>query len=480
MSPTDPFRTPAPSCYDRPVAVIGGGITGLAAAWHLHQAGVPVRLFEGAAEPGGVMASTRHGGWLWETGPNTLFENSPAIRDFVDRLGLGSRRLEAAPAARRRYIVHQGLPVPLPGSPWSFLVTPLLSKRAKLRALGEPFRGPGPRGVDESVAAFVTRRLGPEFLDRIVNPFVAGVYAGDPAQLSVRHAFPKLAALEREHGSLVRGALRRRTAAAGPSGRMISFPDGLAEIPRALARALGSSLRTGHRVTALRPEGSGWWVDFVTGGRSQSELFGAVICTLPPATLTRLDLAAVPGAAALAALEAIPQPPVASVFLGYRRADVAHPLDGFGLLAPAVEHRRILGTLFSSTLFPGRAPDGHVALTTFVGGTRQPGLAQADDASLLATVRTELADLLGVRGDPVMTHIQRWPRAIPQYVQGFDRFEHACATVEHRAPGLFLGGTCRDGVSLSHCVAAGEKLADQARQRLATTELNALLKTGTD
>ncbi len=480
MPATDRSLPLAPVSPGAAVAVIGGGITGLATTWRLQQAGVAVQLFESATLPGGVIGSPRHSEWLWETGPNTLFENSPAIRDFIERLGLGTRRLTAAPTARRRYVVHRGIPVPLPASPWSFLTTPLLSPRAKLRVLGEPFRGRGPGGSDESVAAFVTRRLGPEFLDRIVNPFVAGVYAGDPTQLSVRHAFPKLAALEREHGSLVRGALHRRTTATGPGGRMISFPDGLAEIPRALARALGDSLHTGHRVITVRPEGPDWRVDFIAGGKSQSRKFGAVICTLPPTALSRLNLSAVPGAGALAILGDMPQPPVASVFLGYRRADVAHPLDGFGLLAPAVEQRRILGTLFSSTLFPGRAPAGHVALTTFVGGTRQPKLAQADDAELLAAVRAELADLLGIRGEPVMTHIQRWSRAIPQYVVGFDRFEHACATVEHLAPGLFIGGTCRDGVSLSHCVAAAEKLAEQARQRLATTELNAFLRTGTD
>mgnify|MGYP001601884922 CR=1 FL=1 len=481
MQPTSalPPRPAARPSRERPVAVIGGGITGLAAAWHLHRAGIPVVLFEGGSTPGGVIASPREDGWLWETGPNTLFENTPALRHFIDDLGLGARRLEAAPAAKRRYVVHGGRPVALPDSPWTFLKTPLLSARAKLGLLGEPFRGRGPGDHDESVAEFVVRRLGPEFLDRIVNPFVAGVYAGDPAQLSVRHAFPKLAALEREHGSLLRGALHRRSTATGPGGSMISFPEGLAEIPRALAKALGDAVRTGHQVAAVRPEGAEWRIEFASSSGRQSEIFAAVICTLPPDALTKLDLSALPGAGALAALRAIPQPAVASVFLGYRRADVAHPLDGFGLLAPATEGRKILGTLFSSTLFPGRAPAGHVALTTFVGGTRQPELARADDQTLLASVQAELADLLGVQGAPVMTHIQRWPRAIPQYIVGFQRFEDACAEVEHRTPGFFIGGTCRNGVSLSHCLSAGENLAELARQRLATATLNAALDTAT-
>ena len=146
--------------------------------------------------------------------------------------------------------------------------------------------------------------------------------------------------------------------------------------------------------------------------------------------------------------------------MGFRREDVGHPLDGFGVLTPAVEKRRILGTLFSSTLFPGRAPAGHVALTTFVGGVRQPELARADDAALLESVQSELAFLLGVRGQPVITRVQRWPRAIAQYEVGFQRFKDACAAVEAASPGLFLGGTCRDGVSLSHCIGAGKRLAE--------------------
>lgn len=446
-----------------PVAVIGGGITGLTAAWHLQRAGISTVVFEAGGTAGGVMGSVRDGAWLSETGPNTLFESSPEIRAFIEQLGLGPRRLEASRVARTRYVVRGGKPVALPDSPLKFAVSPLLSWSAKLRLLREPFIRRGSSTIDESVADFVTRRLGGEFLDYIVNPFVAGVFAGDPAALSVQHAFPKLTALERKHGSLLRGALARRNASAGPRGSMISFPDGLAEIPQALAHALGANLRLHHTVTEVQRAGAGWRVSARTGDRMLEEKFSAVVCALPPDVLSRLKFVDVPGAAALAQLSSVPQPPVASVFLGYRREDVAHPLDGFGLLTPAVEKRRILGTLFSSTLFPGRAPDGHVAFTTFVGGTRQPELAVEDDITLLATVRAELGLLLGVRGDPVIVRIQRWPRAIAQYVTGFQTFKDACADVVRSAPGLFIGGTACDGVSLSHCITAGARLAAAAQ-----------------
>jgi oxygen-dependent protoporphyrinogen oxidase len=457
LAPTSHLNRPRQPLL--PVAVLGGGITGLTAAWHLRRRGVPVVVFEAGARPGGVMGSVREGDWLLETGPNTLFESTPAITAFLDDLGLGARKLEAAPAAKKRYVVRGGRPVALPDSPLAFVTSPLLSWPAKLRVLGEPFHGRAPSGREESVAEFVTRRLGREFLDYIVNPFVAGVFAGDPAELSVRQAFPKLHALEQEHGSLARGSLARRNASGGPRGQMVSFPDGLAEVPRALARSLGTDLRLNHAVTHVSRAGSDWRVGFVAGGLVSEETFSAVICALPPDVLAGLRFEDVPAAARLATLRTIPQPPVASVFLGFRRDDVVHPLDGFGLLTPAVERRRILGTLFSSTLFPGRAPVGHVALTTFVGGTRQPELARATDAELLASVQAELGALLGVRGAPVTARIQRWPRAIAQYVVGFQQFKDACTAVERDAPGLFIGGTACDGVSLSHCIAAGARLA---------------------
>ncbi|MES1194369.1 MAG: protoporphyrinogen oxidase, partial [Opitutus sp.] len=226
------------------------------------------------------------------------------------------------------------------------------------------------------------------------------------------------------------------------------------------------SLRLKHKVTRVSRAGAGWRVACFSDGTHHEENFSAVICALPPDRLAGLNFEGAPATAALAALCTIPQPPVAAVFLGYRRENVSHPLDGFGLLTPAVESRRILGTLFSSTLFPGRAPAGHVALTTFVGGTRQPELARADDRELLDSVQAELAALLGVNGPPVIARVRRWPRAIPQYAVGFQRFKDTCASVERSVPGLFLGGTCRDGVSLANCIAAGERLAGAASRHL--------------
>lgn len=446
--------------FPRRVAILGGGITGLTTAWHLLQAGAQPVVFEKSARIGGAIGATRTDGWLHELGPNSMLEGSSAVSALVDEVGLGSRRLYASPAAKQRYVVRDGVPVAMPTSPVAFLTTPMLSIRAKLRLLGEPWRRQAAANAEESVADFVLRRLGREFLDYAINPFVGGVYAGDPALLSVRHAFPKLHTLEQEHGSLIRGALARRNANGGPKGRIFSFPKGLIELPCAVAQAIGRSVRLGTEVTAVLRSDSGWQIASTRGSECRIEHFDAIVCALPADALATVVFAGVPEAHRLAILTKIPHPPVASVFLGFRREDVLHPLDGFGLLMPQVEHGLILGTLFSSTLFPARAPYGHVALTSFVGGMREPELVGLADDELVRVVREELARLLGARGSPAFISVNRWQRAIPQYVLGYQKFKEAITAVEAAAPGLFIGGNCRDGISLANCIEAGGRLAN--------------------
>ena len=445
------------------VAIIGGGVTGLTAAWHLHRAGLAPTVFERSARPGGVVGAARSGEWLHELGPNSLLEGSPEVAAFIDEIGLGPRRLYAAPAAKQRYIVRDGRLVAMPTSPLAFVATRLFSLSAKLRLLGEPWRARGPAEAEETVADFVVRRLGPEFLHYAINPFVAGVYAGDPRLLAVRHAFPKLHAIEQEHGSLIRGALKRRNTSGGPKGRIFSFPEGLGEIPATLAGRLGAAVQLHSHVQSVQRFGGGWRLAITRGPATASADFDAVVCALPADALAELQFAGVSGAHRLTVLHEIKHPPVASVFSGYRREQVAHPLDGFGVLMPEIEAGRILGTLFSSTLFPGRAPAGHVALTTFVGGMRAPELAGLDDPALRQLVQEELGRLVGARGEPAFYRIQRWPRAIPQYTLGYQRFKDAMDAVEAAAPGLFIGGNCRDGISLANCLGAGQRLATAAR-----------------
>jgi oxygen-dependent protoporphyrinogen oxidase len=447
---------PAPSSPR--IAILGAGITGLTAAWQLRRAGFAPVVFEKSGRVGGAIGAVQSDEWLHELGPNSLLEGSAAVARFVDDVGLGVRRLYASPAAKQRYVVRGGRLVAMPTSPLAFATTPLFSLRAKLKLLGEPWRPPAPAAAEESVADFVLRRLGREFLDYAINPFVGGVYAGDPTRLSVRHAFPKLHALEQEHGSLIRGALKRRNASGGPKGRIFSFPHGLGELPEAIARPFGDAIRLRTAVTSLRRSDQAWQIVSSCNQAPRVEEFDAIVCALPADALAGLTI---DGEPRLASLHEIEHPPVVSVFTGFKREDVAHPLDGFGVLMPQVEHGLILGTLFSSSLFPGRAPEGHVALTTFVGGMRSPELAALDDSELLRVVQAELERLVGVRAAPVYTHLKRWPRAIPQYALGYERFQTAIRATESASPGFFIGGNARDGISLANCIESGNRLATE-------------------
>jgi oxygen-dependent protoporphyrinogen oxidase len=447
------------------VAVVGGGVTGLAAAYRLVALGHEVVVYEAGPRVGGVVYTERRDGYLAEAGPNSLASPEPPVQSLLEDLGLAGRLVEAAPAARNRYIVRGGRLVRLPGSLRDLLGSEALSLRARLALLREPFVARGDASIEESVGQFVTRRLGSEFLDYAAGPFVGGIYAGDPAALSVRHALPRLYDLEQEHGSIIRGAIalvRRARASAPPAAprsaqgaaRIVSLAGGMGEIPVALAARLGDRVRTSAGAEAIARRGSGW---SVRGGGFETQ-HDAVVLACPAHVVASLQVTG-EGAAGLAKLGSIPYAPVGVVVLGFRRTDVVHPLDGFGALVPAVEHRRILGVLFSSTVFPARAPDGHVTLTTFVGGTRRPELAALDPDRLVTLVREELADLLGARGDPTFQQVVRWPRAIPQYVVGYGRWLDLMDHIEAANPGLFLAGSYRGGVALGDALRGGLNVA---------------------
>ena len=459
-----------------PVAIVGGGITGLAAAHRLAVQGRPFRLFEASARLGGNILTERTDEWLYEAGPNSL-QLTPAVAALLGELKLTP--LHARPAAKNRYLVRDGRPVAAPSSPPAFLKSPLFSASAKLRLLTEFLSRPRRRTADLSLADFTRAHFGDELVNYALRPFVSGVFAGDADQLSARLAFPALWEAERAHGSLLRAQLasakarRSRGEPAGPPP-IVSFPNGLSELPGALAARLpAGSISLNTRVTALTPPaapGQPWQLHSTQSSASasgsasdssrsalSSGLFSAVLLALPASALARLAIG--PVDRPLAALADITCPPVSALFLGYRHDQVAHPLDGFGMLVPPAERRSILGVLFNSTLFPDRAPDGHHALTVMTGGALQPDLARLDHAELLPRVRADLAALLGIRGEPVFIRRHVWPHAIPQYNLGYERFLETIAAVEAAHPGLFIGGHIRDGISLPNCLAAGEKLA---------------------
>jgi oxygen-dependent protoporphyrinogen oxidase len=457
-----PSAAPPLSSTPRRALVVGGGITGLVAAHALARRGWQVALCEAGDEVGGAIRTTRTDGWIVEAGPNTLLLRDRTLDPLFDELGLADRLLVANPAAAKRFVVRQGRPWPLPTSPWQAVTTPLFRLPGKLRVLLEPFVRRNRTDPDETLASFARRRVGQEFLDWAVNPFVGGVYACAPEDLVVRHALPRLWRLEQEHGSLVAGSLallrQRRRAGPRPPARLVSFRDGLAELPRTLAAALGPAVRTDTRVEELERAAGHWQVRGSRGdGTSWTLTAEAVLLATDAAALGRI---AVNQTHPLATLAALPYSSVTSVALGFPRDAIEHPLDGFGMLVPHKEGRTILGTLFSSTLFPGRAPEGQVLLTTFVGG-RQPEIAALPDAELVELVQDELVRLLGVRSAPGFRQITRWPRAIPRYGPGFAAHQAALDAFEAAHPGLFVAGHVRDGVSLPDCIAAGVRAAER-------------------
>jgi oxygen-dependent protoporphyrinogen oxidase len=458
----------------KPVAIIGGGITGLTAAFRLQGRKIPFQLYEAGPRVGGPIMTVRDGGYLAECGPNTILETSPVIPDLVRNLDLDDGRHYSNPLAANRYIVRNGRPVPLPNSMAKFLSTPLFSGGAKLRLACEPLIRRAPAGCEESVAEFVSRRLGGEFLDYAINPLVAGVYAGDPERLSVKHAFPKLHALEERYGSLIAGQFlgarerKRRGSVSKQNAPKFSFDEGLEVLTRTLHRSLDEFICLDQRIRMLRRTTDGW--EATSHGRAgeATREHSAVIIAIPAHDLARLriDGVALP---TLEPLRTIEYPPVASVVLGFRREDVEHPLDGFGILVPEVERLKILGTIFSSSLFPGRAPTGHVTLTAYLGGSRAPDLALSSEAKLIDDTVRDLQKLVGISGSPTYEHCFVFRKAIPQYNVGYGRFKELMARAEAVAPGLLIGGHCRCGISIGDSIASGFDLAEKTHVYLNQT-----------
>jgi protoporphyrinogen/coproporphyrinogen III oxidase len=442
------------------VAIIGAGITGLTAAHRLRREGIAVTIYEAASRPGGPIQTVQRNGFLAECGPNSILETSPVIADLVKDLGLESERVYGNPAAKNRYLVRGGRMLAAPSSVATFLKTPLFSWPAKLRLGLEPLIARS-TDEDESLGSFVRRRLGREFLDYAINPFVGGIYAGDPEALSVKQAFPKLNAVEERYGSLILGQFlgarerQRKKEVSKQRAPMFSFKEGLETLPRALAVELKDALRLSAPVRSIRATDMGWEVRTDTTCEEHS----AVLLAIGAHQLAKFF-------PILAPLQEVKYPPVASVTLGFKRIEVKAPLDGFGVLVPQVEKMSILGTIFTSSLFANRAPDRHVTLTSYVGGSRAPHLARLPRSEIVSLVKADLRQLLGVEGEAVFENVHIFPEAIPQYNVGYGSFKHLMAEAEAAAPGVFIAGQARCGISLGDSIVSGHKAAERIENHL--------------
>lgn len=448
------------------VAIIGGGISGLTTAYFLKQAGLQITIFEASERIGGKIHSERIDGYLIEHGPNSLQTATPLLNQIIEEAGLGPHQLYAAPAAKKRFVVRKGVPEALPMSPPGLLTTNLFSLKSKLKLLGEPFAGK-PEIDDESVAAFVKRRLGQEILDYAVDPFVSGIFAGNPETLSIKHAFPRLHQLESAHGSLLKGMLaggKQKKKAADtprPKRRIFSFVDGMQMLPRAISTFFPNDIQLNTRVAKISPEKEGWRLHLESGAE---QLFDAVVSTLPMPALQHVDVEL---SADLQPLHDVAYPPVTVFALGFKRDDVDHPLDGFGMLVPGKEQGiRILGTIFSSTVFPNRAPEGEVLLTTLVGGARKGDLCALGDDYLRDFVLDDLYNLLGVHADPVFMKQISWNHAIPQYNVGYGQVKATLDALESQHKGLFFAGNYRAGISVGDAMNSGFEAAKKVKSAL--------------
>jgi oxygen-dependent protoporphyrinogen oxidase len=441
------------------VVVIGAGISGLTAAWWLHRAGVDVTVLEEEPFVGGTMRTLREDGWLIETGPNSALETTPLFSEMFKGLGILGERVYPDAKADRRYILRDGRLHALPMSPPAFLKSSLWTLSGKLRLMKEPFVGRAEK--EETIAEFVERRLGREFLDYAINPFVAGVYAGNPEHLSVRAAFPKLYALEKQYGGLIKGMIKgarerkQRAEKSKDRAKMFAFAQGMQTFPEAIAKELGECVKLNCIVRSLtRKNGS-----FVIALEGETLSAECVILAVPSSAASEIIKPLSPPLSEL--LRQIYYPPVAEVFLGFRNEQLHRPLDGFGYLIPEKEKRSILGTIWSSALFANRAPSGHAALTTFVGGSRQPELVERNDAELVEMVTNELQSIMNVKGSPVFSKVVRWQKAIPQYNLGYSKIVEAMERCEAENAGFYFCSNFKGGIAVGDCVMSGKKIADK-------------------
>ena len=466
----------------RRVAIIGGGLAGLSATLRLidlgqqHRRPLELTLFEAGARLGGALETVSQAGYLIERGADSFLTNKPAAVGLCERLGIAEELLPTDNGYRGALVLHRGRPVPVPAgfnlmAParlGPMLTTPLLSLRGKLRLLAEPLVPPRKNDGDESLESFAVRRLGREMFDRLVQPLVSGIYTADPQKLSLAATLPRFLDMERA-GGLLRAGRRSKAAAESASGARYGLFAGLRGGMRQLLTALVAEVErhaticVEKRVTGIRRVGKAWQLDVQPQELPKGD-YDAVVLALPAFRAAELLGDAAGDLAEL--LRRIPYASSVVVATGHRLADVAHPLKAFGLVVPHVERRNVLAVSFASRKFPDRAPEGCVLLRTFAGGALRPELAEASDAELTSLVRAELAELLGVRGDPRTVLVSRYPHAMPQYHVGHLQLVHDIENVTGRYPGLHLVGSAYRGVGIPDVVKDGQHAAEKLFQSL--------------
>ena len=453
---------------NKKIVVIGAGISGLTTAYLLFKEGFDVIVLEQKDKVGGSIETVSEDGYLFDRGPNSGLETTPLIQQLVKDLNLADQFVYANREGNKRYILKNEQLQALPMSPPAFLKTKLFSNKAKLRLFAEPFIGKSKDGYYQSIAEFVTRRLGKEFLDYAINPFVAGVYAGRPEELSVKSAFPKLYALEEEYGGLIIGtikSMRKRKKSkevSKQSAKMFSFKDGMKVLPEAIANELGNRVSTGVEVVSVRKTGEeNYGVTYRDGKQNLTLLADIVLSTIP--AYKAADLFGHFDEKLIKHLNEIYYPPVLVVYLVYERSAVGQTLDGFGFLIPEKEQKSFLGAIWSSVIFPSRADETKAAFTLFIGGSRDAGFVDDVEQLVIDRARREFEIIMNISAEPVSISKRFWPKAIPQYNLGYVEHENFFDHFEKDNKGIILGGNYRGGISIGDCIKNAELVANKVK-----------------
>jgi oxygen-dependent protoporphyrinogen oxidase len=439
--------------YD--VAIIGAGVSGLTAAYDLQRAGLKVVVLERQQHIGGNAISERFDGFLMEHGPTTLNALVPDASQLACELALDRERIELGNGVCKRYLRDGQKLHGVSIHPAGFLTSSYLSFAARLRVMGEMFASLDSGHEDETVYQFAVRRFGREFAEKVMDPLVAGMFAGDARKLSMISVLPKLVKLEAEHGSVTRGVLAAKRGSE-PAKRLFSFRNGVGALPLALAGKLADKIQTGVTVKSIKRRLEDYSIDIHAHGRMHAR---HVILAVQPHVAAHL-LENVDEVSATAAA-AIVAPPLSVVFMAYGRQQVDHKLDSLGFLSVRNRQSIITGAQFLSTMFEGRAPNGFVTIAAYVGGARNPAAGLMNRNDIVNQVHQELSDLLQIKGTPVVARVRQWARSLPQYEVGHREKIAVLTTINERSQGLFVTGNYLGGVSIANCIAQARETADQ-------------------
>ncbi|MDY0190266.1 MAG: protoporphyrinogen oxidase [Desulfuromonas sp.] len=462
------------------IVVIGAGVSGLATAYAVEQQArainldVQVTVLEKQQRCGGKIWSRHEDGYLCEWGPNGFLDNKPATLELCKALDISSELLRSDDNARKRFIFSANKLHKLPENGAQFFASNLLSWPGKLRLVGELFVGAKNDGSDETLAEFGRRRLGAEALDKLIAPMAGGIFAGDPETMSVKSCFPRIVELEQQYGGLLKAMIKMArqkraerkagkqvASAAGPGGVLTSFTGGIQQLTDSLTQAINGEIRSGLGVDSIE-----YYDDYVLGLSDGSVLDADVVISAAPANaLAAMITKLRPEAGQL--LAKIPYAPMNVVCLGYAREQLQCDLEGFGYLIPRQEGCSVLGTLWDSSIFAGRAPQGKVMLRSMMGGATRPQVADLTDDQVQILVQADLERIMGIKVSPEFVRIYRHQYAIPQYVRGHGSLVKQVRSELSSLPGLFLTGNAYDGIGLNDCVSNANKTAQQAVEFIA-------------